>query len=1107
MTANSKLVKIALLSTLFGAADTAYAALNPKVGSVAVVQQKSRVTGVVEDDMGPVAGASIMVKGTTEGTISDMNGHFSLEGISKGSVLLVSFVGLAAQEVIWDGKTSLHIRMKSDTQDLDEVVVVAYGTAKKSSFTGSAAVVKSEQLEKISATGFAEALQGMSAGVNVSNNEGNPGGETRIQIRGISSMSGRTTPLFVVDGMPYDGSLTAISPSDIESMTVLKDAAAASLYGSRAANGVVVITTKKGKTGKPVINFRGAWGTSDNAVKNPTKANPYEQLTNTWRAIYNDKHYVEGLDKQAAGDYASSTVLGHMVNPRVDSRGNKVYVTPFKYINEDFVLHDGNGNSWTNPALEMVWNERDYDWYGAVFSRKLRQDYGIDVSGATPDGKTNYFTSLSYLNDKGYGNNQYYKRYAFRANVTTELTKWLQMGGNLAYSYYRQNISGSNRALVFSNTLNSPWLRNEDNSDWYYSEKTGKRIFDFGTNSSNFFGSHVLQNGGDYWHNPNDEDFDCFDGHMLTAHYFADFKLPLNLNFKTAVNLDDIGKSEYVYGSAVHGDGQLAPYGVTVKTSGGTAERKNWKTQSVTWNNILSWDKAFGGHNMNIMAGHELYSTNRTYDRSYGEGIMQLDQYELASTTTNWEVDSKRDRYTLLSFFGKVDYNYMNKYYLSGSLRRDGSSRFSKGSRWGNFFSVGASWRISKERFLEDLKWIDNLSLRGSYGTSGNDKLIPRETGNGSSDPDKEILYAYQGYYTSDNLYNAAGYKPKTLATPDLKWERNEQYNIALDFAFLNRLNGTVEFYTRNSKDLLYYKSLPPSAQMGDAAGYNTNLGNIRNRGVEITLSATAIRHAGFQWNIDVNFSTLNNQITYLPDGAYIYENRGAGYKLEEGHSLFEFFMVKNAGVNPETGNMQYWIRDDNGGWKTTENYSDVTTDDYQYGGTSIPKAFGSITNTFKLKDFDFSFMWYASFGAKMWDYVYLERTTLRDGVGVIQDLVEGKVWIQPGDQAEFPRWSANNYSSTRKYSDFYLFDNDYFRLRNVTLGYTLPRSLTKKMGLANVRVYLTGDNLLTFGPAAKRHSEPETGVLGNNYNGNTDTDNGIQGSRRVYMGGVQVSF
>lgn len=412
--------------------------------SPVVMQDGKALSGLVLDETGPVIGASVIVKGTTVGTVTDMDGHFSIPGVKKGDVIQISYVGYSTQESVWDGKSQLKIILKSDSQDLDEVVVVAYGTAKKSSFTGSASVVKSDQLEKISGTSFAEALQGMSAGVNVSNNEGNPGGDTRIQIRGISSMSGQTTPLIIVDGMPYDGSLNTIAPSDIESMTVLKDAAAASLYGSRAANGVLVITTKKGKSGKPVINFRGAWGTSDNAVKNPTKADPYQQLTNTWRAIYNDKYYLEGMDKQAAGDYASQTVLGHMVNPRVNSQGETVYVTPFKWTGDasNYVLHDGNGNCWTNPDLEMVWDESDYDWYGAVFSRKLRQDYGIDVSGATENGKTNYYTSLSYLNDKGYANKQYYKRYSFRANVTSEVAKWLTMGGSLAYSYYRQNTSG-----------------------------------------------------------------------------------------------------------------------------------------------------------------------------------------------------------------------------------------------------------------------------------------------------------------------------------------------------------------------------------------------------------------------------------------------------------------------------------------------------------------------------------------------------------------------------------------------------------------------------------------------------------------------------------------
>lgn len=1106
MPTNSRLFKAFIFSVLFGTTGSFYATANPALPGIMVAQQKDKTTGVIEDEMGPVAGASISVKGTSTGTITDMDGKFAMEGLKKGNVLVISFVGMTTQQIVWNGENTLRIKLSSDTQNLDEVVVVAYGTTKKSSFTGSATVVKSDQLAKISGTGFAEALQGMSAGVSVVNSEGRPGAESRVQIRGISSMSGQTKPLYVVDGMPYDGTLTSISPSDIESMTVLKDAAAASLYGSRAANGVIVITTKKGKIGKPTINVRGSWGTSDNAIKAPDKADPYQQMTNTWRAIYNDQYYVNGASQQVAGDYASSTMLPHMVNSRINSKGEAVYVTPFKSINEEYVMHDGKGNCWTNPNLEMIWDKSDYDWNSAIFSRKLRQDYGIDISGSTSDGKTSYFTSASFLDDKGYASVQYYKRYAFRASVTSELTKWLSMGGNLAYSYSRQNNSVTNRALVFTNTLNSPWLRNADNTDWLYSQKTGARIYDFAENSSNFFGEHALGNNGDYWNNSNDESFNCTDGGMLTAHYFADFKLPFNIKFKTAVNLDDITTNNYIYTSAVHGEGQMDPYGITVLTNGGTATRENYRTTSVTWNNLLTWDKTFGDHNLNVLLGHELYSFNKQFNQSYGEGIMQMGQYELKSTTTNWAVDSYRNRYALLSFFGKLDYNYLNKYYLSGSFRRDGSSRFSKDSRWGNFFSVGASWRLSKEKFMEDIKWIDNLALRGSYGTSGNDKLYPRNA-DGSSEVDKEILYAYQGYYDSNDFYGAPGYKPTTIATPQLKWERNEQYNIAVDFSFLNRISGTLEYYSRGSKDLLYYKSLPLSAQVGDANGINTNLGNIRNNGFELTLNATAIRNKDFQWNIDLNVSTLKNEITYLPGGSYIYANRGANYKMEEGYSLFEFFTVKNAGVNPENGNMRYWIKDGKDAWKTTENFSDVTTDDYQYCGTAIPQVFGSLTNSFKYRSFDLSFMLYASFGAKVSDYIYKERTTVRDGVGIVQDLVEGKVWEKPGDQALFPRWSATNYGNTSKGSDFYIFNNDFLRLRNVMIGYTLPKNLISKAGISNARIYISGDNLLTFGPAANRHTDPETGVLGNNYNGNTDTGGGDQGSRRVYMCGIQVSF
>jgi hypothetical protein len=265
---------------------------------------------------------------------------------------------------------------------------------------------------------------------------------------------------------------------------------------------------------------------------------------------------------------------------------------------------------------------------------------------------------------------------------------------------------------------------------------------------------------------------------------------------------------------------------------------------------------------------------------------MQMDQYELSATTTNWSVDSNRIRYALLSMFGKLDYNYLNRYYLSASFRRDGSSRFSKDNRWGNFYSIGGSWRLSKEAFMEPTsKWLDNLALRASYGTTGNDRLYKRNTSNGSTG--SEIWYAYQSYYASDNFYGSSGYRPSTVATPDLKWESNKQFNGAIDFSLWNRVSGTLEYYTRNSSDLLYYKDLPLSAQVGEATGINTNLGNVRNQGFELTLNIVPIRTKEFQWNIDVNFSTLKNKVTYLPSGPFLYSNRVAGYRMEEGKSLY----------------------------------------------------------------------------------------------------------------------------------------------------------------------------------------------------------------------------
>jgi TonB-linked SusC/RagA family outer membrane protein len=1071
--------------------------------SLTVVAQK-RVTGTVIDATGEtVVGANVVEKGTTNGTSTDADGRFALT-VKDNAVLQVSFIGYVTQEIRVGNQTSFSIRLAEDSKMLEEVMVVAYGVAKKSTFTGSAALIKAEQMEKIGNSQFLETLQGTSAGVNITNNEGAPGGNTRIQIRGIANLRGDTNPLYVVDGVPYDGQINSIASSDIESLTVLKDAAASSLYGSRAANGVVVITTKKGAgvTGKPVITFKGAWGTSATATPIPEKADPYQTMIYTWYGIYEDQVYNHAMSTKEAGDYASRTLLGHFVQPRVNSQGQTVYVTPFKNMASDqYVLHDGNGNPYTNPALEMVWKKSDWDWFGAVYSAKLRQDYSIDISGASNDNKTNYYVSASHLNDLGYSLGQYFKRYSFRTNVTSQVTDWLTLGGNLAYTYSRQNRNGSTRLTIWTNTMNSPWLRNADNTDWEYSRKTGHRMKDYGQNVASYFGIHALDGmagQGDYWNNPDDYSFNNLEDGMMTALYFFEIKLPFDLKWKTNINLDDINRNNYAYSSAVHGEGQMEPYGMTVTTNGGSASRANTKTISLTWNNLLSFEKKFGDHSVSALIGHEYYSRNVAYQYGGGSGIMMIDQYETSSTTTNWSARSTRDRYGLLSFFGKADYNFRDKYYLSGSYRTDGSSRFHPDNRWGNFFSVGASWRLSQENFLEDTDWLNNLALRGSYGTTGNDNL--------------GTYYAYQATYTANNLFGKPGYRPATNEAPDLKWEQNQQYNFAVDFGLFDWLNGTVEYYTRNSKGLLATKALPLSANAG-APNRNVNLGDIRNRGVELTLNAGVINKKDFSWNINANFTTVDNKILYLPGGDYTWTSYRSTMRYAVGHSIYEHFMITTAGVDPETGKMKFNVKDENGNWKTTTNWAETNLSrDGQFVGSAVPKGFGSLTNSFNYKDLDFSFMWYGSYGSKLQSYSYMEMTTVRDGVSVIPAIVEGNYWLKPGDNAKFPRPSGGtegyNSNGANQNTDMYVLDNSFLRLRNITLGYTLPKSLINKASLSNVRIYVTLDNALTlFSEAHKNFTDPESGIWGNDYNGNGETDSGIGSARKVFMGGIQVSF
>lgn len=1056
----------------------------------AMMYGQSIVRGTVTDSRKePLVGVTILVKGSNTGATTDVDGNYSISVPSNGA-LRFSYVGYVNHEEPVNGRSSINVVLHEDSQQVEEVVVVAYGTAKKSTFTGSIASVSSEKLNKITASNVTETLQGMSPGLSVLNNVGDPGSDAKINIRGIGSMSASTNPLYVLDGVPYDGNLSAISSSDIESITVLKDAAASSLYGSRAANGVIMITTKRGNSEKPRVNFKGTWGTSDLAVKYPRMGTPSELFELTWEALYNDAYYVNSMSDGDARQYAVSNLLPKLLNPRTNSQGQTVYVNPYN-TNTPIGL-DGK----LDPSAQLLWNESDWNWIDAMISRKLRQEYTLDVSGMTNDGKSDYYFSGSFLDDKGHSLAQSFERYTLRARANTQITPWLKMGLNLSYTHsMKNNSSGNIRVLRVLPSYASPWLRNDDNTDWIYSEKTGDRMLDYAVHRREWYGWNPLASAGDSEDNPNSYDYSNTINDMVSARAYAEVKLADGLTYRSNFSVDNNVNYWLLYGSAIHGLEQLPPYGIAVKPAGGWASRDSYRSTSYTWNNLLTYEKTFAEkHNLNVLLGHELYSYKYYGQQSYGAGIPLGDLFETASTTQSWSAWSSTDNYALLSLFGKVDYNFDGKYYLSASYRRDGSSRFSPDNRWGNFFSAGASWRLTGEEFLSEVNWLDNLLVRASYGTTGNDQL--------------STYYAYQGTYAMRNLYNNAGLRIQKLATPDLRWEKNEQFNVGVDVRVLNRFYASVEYFRRNSNDLLYYKELPPSAQAGSATGYNTNIGDIRNSGIEVALGAEIFNTKDFRWSIDANLTQIKNELTYLPEGEYTYSEGWGTFKMVEGRSRYEFWAPSYSRVDPATGDVLYWKKDENGNRVETSDYNEVNVEEQKdFKGSSLPKVYGSITNTFAYKDFDFSFMFYYSLGGKMLDHQYMESIVVRTGFGIAPDLLENR-WKQPGDVAELPRLREQNYIATRQYSDAFIFNNDYLRLRNITLGYTLPKSLTHKIRLDHVRVFFTGDNLLTFGAAKKRGSDPETDLSGVAQDGKYDTNSwGAANARKTMTGGIQISF
>lgn len=999
------------------------------VGLGFVTAQISHVTGTVvsEEDGEPIVGASIVVKGTSLGTITDLNGKFSLANLpGSAKTLLISYIGMQKQEVTI--KPNLRIVMKSDAKLLDEVVIaVPYGTAKKSTFTGSAGVVDRKLIAASQVSSVSKALQGSVAGLQSFSTSGQPGEDASIYIRGIGSANASSTPLYVVDGVSYDGSLSSISSQDIASISVLKDAAAATLYGSRAANGVIMITTKQGTEAAPTIELSAKFGFSSRAVKDYDQLSTNDYFMLQWEAIRN-KYMDDKLSAEVAAQRASSDLVSTIgINP---------YGTQYPQpVGIDGKLVDG---------ATPLWND---SWEDALTQDAHYTDLSARISGGNE--RTKYYFSLGYLDDQGAYICSGFKRYTLRSNITSDLRDWLQVGLNVSgthsvQDYPKQNDTAIGNIVLAARSLPSfyPVYERDADTGAYLLDEYGNRIYDYGKYRKSSYNGYNFAQSMYYNKNERKRDAASIRGYLQIT--------PIKgLSYKMSLNIDYNSKFNHDYSNPTYGKKPLVS----------SVSKYNYRTTGMTFNNVLNWEHSFKDvHKVHLMAGQEYYEYNTSNFGGSRSGVITDGFYEpdAASTLTGFEGNS--DQYKLLSYFGSAEYSYNQRYFVSASVRTDGSSRFHPDNRWGTFWSLGASWKISQEAFLEEAanSWLSNLSLRASYGAQGNDNVG---------------YYAYQELYSIGSFLGETTLHTSRLGTPDLSWETNLNFNLGLDFGFFNnRINGTVEYFKRASSDLLFSRDLVPSSGFG---AIDANIGKLENYGWEFTVNATPVLTNDWTWRLSVNATTYKNKIVKLPTEVMWQSSK----KWVVGGSLYDFWLYEWGGVNPENGNAQWAYYDEEGNRHLTENYSSLTSDKKVYAGSSLPKLSGGFQSDLIWKDLSLSMLFSYAIGGKIYnnDKTGLMRVNGGNGDSMSKDLLNR--WTPENTHTDIPRLVQDGTSKFTSSSTRWLVDRSFLRLKTVTLNYNLPKKWLRPLTLKDASVFIQGENMLTF--SKQQGLDPEQPISG----------------------------
>ena len=1031
--------------------------------------QEKTITGVVTENGMPLPGVSVLVKGTSVGTQTDFDGKYSIKA-STGQVLEFSYLGFKAQSKTVTASNTINAAMAADdATELGEVVVVGYGTTTKEAYVGTATKIKAENLEAKTVSNISQALKGEVAGVNVITTSGQPGTDATIRIRGFGSVNGSRAPLYVVDGVPYVGDISSLNPADTESITILKDATATAVYGSRGANGVVVIVTKRGKAGKSTIEVD--FKTSFNQALLPRYSvitSPEEYVGLSWQSVRN-RAQLNGVTDPV--NFANNNLFGGSgFHP-----GYNMWNTP--------------GDQLIDPATGQIAAgvTRKYtpeSWEDVGFQTAYRQETNVQFSGG--NDKTRYASTFGYVDDQGYIVNSNYRRYSTRLNLEHTPKDWLKLGANIGYSASRYSTNGqsSDSGSIFWFVDNIPSIY-----PVYLRDNTGALVAD------PIYGGSQFDYGDGLAGRP-ERRFGGLTNSIGDATYDMnrDYVHSLNGNFSFDLKLTDALHFESRYGFQLENTEQNArnnPFYGSAATQFGSLFKQVDNTVNQNFLQLLRYNKSFGNHGVEAFVAHESTEFTGKYFSAGKFNAIQWDTFDLDQyTIASGKPSSYTQGYSLESYFGQVSYNYAQKYYVTGSVRRDGSSRF-RNDKWGTFGSIGASWIISKESFLSDSKFLDYFKIKGSYGVVGDQGL--------------RVRYGWQ-IYSIEAPDEYSFIESTEQRNPNLTWETSKIAQVGFESTWFNMLDVNVDYYVKNTDNLFFAQQLAPST------GYVqtfVNDGSLRNSGLEFDINARLIKaknEGDFKFSVSVNGELLSNKITEMPLEASG-KRKVIDGQISKGHSIYDYFMREWAGVNPATGaalwNMYYDDKNGDGVFdagdsaignmaiymdanpnavveKTTTSNFAQSTQKY-VGKSAIPTVRGAFRLNASYKNFDITAQFGYSLGGYSYDNVY---AGLMGNAAIGSNNFHTDIrdrWQQPGDITNVPRMTdgLSSDANWNSVSTRFLTKSDYISLNNVQLGYTFPARFLEGMKLSKLNLFASGDNLAFI--SARKGFNPTTSENGNN--------------------------